>query len=88
MPHPPRRSDQRWTVAAHLVRRAAVATGKELDLGRVQHRHEPTAHYARAAIERRQHGYRRGGSIVNLDLPGRRMLRLRFMDWGQSELAG
>lgn len=40
--HPPRRSDERWTVPAYLVRHAAGANGEEPDLGLVQHRHEPT----------------------------------------------
>ena len=41
--HPPRRSDERWTVPAYFVRHAAVANGKEPDLALLQHRHEPTA---------------------------------------------
>ena len=41
--HPPRRSDERWTVPTYLVRHAAGAEGKEPDLRLLQHRHEPTA---------------------------------------------
>jgi hypothetical protein len=52
---PPRRSDERWTVPAYLVRHAARANGEEPDLGLLQHCHEPTT-AAWAAKGRQQRG--------------------------------
>src|SRR4051812_24087221 len=44
--HPPRRSDERWTVPTHLVRHAARAERQEPNLGLLQHRPDAT-HQAR-----------------------------------------